>query len=124
MRTVKVLGLIAGLIGLGLTACGGDDEGDSTTPPTEAPAGSASGDAGASIEISGFAFPSETDVAAGASISITNDDGATHTVTADDGAFDIEAPAGETVELVAPAAGSYPYHCNIHSSMTGVLVVG
>ena len=62
-------------------------------------------------------------MAAGASISITNDDSATHTVTADDGAFDVEAPAGETVELVAPGAGTYPYHCSIHSSMTGTLIV-
>ena len=62
-------------------------------------------------------------MAAGASISITNDDSANHTVTADDGAFDLEAPAGETVELVAPGPGTYPYHCSIHSSMTGSLTV-
>ena len=123
MRTVKALGLVAGTIGLALSACGGDDDADSTTPATEAPAGSTSAEAAASIEISGFAFPSETNVAAGASISITNDDDATHTVTADDGAFDVEAPGGETVELVAPAAGTYPYHCNIHTEMTGTLVV-
>ena len=123
MRAVSVLGLIAGSIGLGLTACGGDDDSDSTTPATEAAAGTAAAGAGTSIEISGFAFPSETNVTAGASISIINDDNATHTVTADDGAFDLEAPAGETVELIAPETGTYPYHCSIHSSMTGTLVV-
>ena len=118
-----MLGLLAGSIGLGLTACGGDDDSDSTTPATEASAGSTATGAGMSIEISGFAFPSETNVAAGASITITNDDSANHTVTADDGAFDLEAPAGETVELVAAGPGTYSYHCSIHSSMTGTFIV-
>ena len=55
---------------------------------------------------------------------VTNEDTEAHTVTADSsGGFDVKVPPGKTVELTAPAAGSYKYHCTYHSDMHGTLVV-
>jgi len=61
---------------------------------------------------------------AGSTVTITNNDSVTHTVTADDGkSFDVSIDAGKTASFTAPAAGSYKFHCKIHSNMHGTLVV-
>lgn len=110
---------------LALSGCGSDKKsstGTNAPADTGAPGTAASGAAagGAVLTIKDFAFSAATAVA-GETISITNEDGAAHTVTADDGSFDV--PVGTSAELVIPAAGSYPIHCEIHTSMTGTIVV-
>jgi plastocyanin len=130
---------IAALALVPLSGCGDDDDdsgGGATTggapatsagsaaPGTTAGGGGGGGGSGASIDITEFAFPAETQVAAGQPLSVTNDTGAAHTVTADDDSFNEEVGPGETIELVVSEPGSYPYHCNFHSNMTGVLEVG
>jgi plastocyanin len=128
-RTRTVLAVVGAIV-LGVTSCGDDDSGGGTASATavaSAPAGGggATTPAGgeASITIAGLAFPPETHAKAGETIKITNSDSVNHTVTADDGSFNVDAPGGKTVDLAAPAAGTYPFHCNIHSSMHGTLVV-
>ncbi len=55
---------------------------------------------------------------------MVNSSGGPHTVTADDGAFDEELPDGETISVTMPSeAGEYPYHCEIHPSMTATITV-
>ena len=78
-----------------------------------------------SITIAGFAFSVPSAVAPGATITVANKDSVAHTVTADSGgAFDVTVPAGGTATFKAPAAaGSYAFHCTIHPSMHGTLVV-
>ena len=51
--------------------------------------------------------------------------GTTHTITSDtQGLFDSGSLApGATFEHTFTAAGTYPYHCSIHPTMTGVIVV-
>lgn len=143
-RTPAVL-LAAGLV-LGLGACGDDGDGDDASAPvyddgsavTTAGGGSAEPDTGATSEttaaagdaadsdgivIADFAFNSVT-VAAGASVSVINEDNTSHTVTSDDGAFDATLGGGESGEFTAPSEpGEYPYYCEIHRSMTGTLTV-
>jgi plastocyanin len=47
-----------------------------------------------------------------------------HTFTADDGAFDESYVADESISVDVPdEPGDYPFHCEIHSSMTGTLTV-
>lgn len=76
------------------------------------------------ITISSFAFTVPTKVRAGATIKVVNKDAVAHTVTSDDGTtFDVAAPAKTTVKFKAPATGTYAFHCSIHSSMHGTLVV-
>jgi plastocyanin len=78
----------------------------------------------ADITIRDFAFTS-TPVKAGATVTVHNTGAATHTVTAEDGkSFDMSVDPGKTVTFTAPAkAGTYKFHCNIHTQMHGTLVV-
>lgn len=78
-----------------------------------------------SITISGFAFSVPSSVAPGATITVTNKDSVEHTVTADSGsAFDVTVASNGTATFKAPqTAGSYPFHCTVHPSMHGTLVV-
>ena len=116
-------------------ACGGDDDDESdaanpeTTETTEA-SDSSSTDSTAeeggegTLVVSDFTF-SEVTGAPGATVQVRNDDAAPHTVTADDDAFDSgEVAGGGTGEFTAPSEpGSYPIHCEIHSSMSGTVTV-
>ncbi len=140
------IGLLAVTLLAGAVACGGDDDevqtqsgsGSQTTASSDEGGGlygdGGGGDEGGdsagttsesgSITIENFAFPETVEANAGATISITNNDGQTHTVTADDGAFDVTANPGQPAELTAPSEpGDYAFHCSIHSSMTSTLVV-
>ncbi len=139
MRRIVLTAAIAALALAPLSACGDDDDdstggGDGTTAPAASPGSAAGtsgapgttggGGTGASIDITEFAFPAETQVVAGEPLTVTNDTGSAHTITADDDSFNQEVGPGETIELVVDEPGSYPYHCNFHASMTGVLEVG
>lgn len=76
------------------------------------------------ITISSFMFTVTGKVRAGATVKIVNKDTFAHTVTADAGAFDIAAPGSTTVKFKAPATpGTYTFHCSIHPTMKGTLVV-
>jgi plastocyanin len=88
--------------------------------------GESGGQAGSgAVRIADFAFaPDSSDVKVGDSVKWTNSDGATHTVTADDGAFDSgNLAAGKAFSFTFDKAGTFAYHCNIHQSMTGTVVV-
>jgi plastocyanin len=78
------------------------------------------------ITISAFTFmPGTLKVSPGAKIKVTNQDAVGHTVTSDDGtSFNNPVAAKSTITFTAPMTpGKYPYHCNIHPSMHGLLVV-
>jgi plastocyanin len=63
-------------------------------------------------------------VAAGTTVTFTNNDTLTHTVTADDGSYASAAlgPAQVFQHAFATAATSH-YHCTIHPSMVGTVIV-
>lgn len=107
--------MAAGLaLALSLAACGGGDD-----------TGSAgAGDQGVTID--GFTFkPSTITIPAGTTVIWTNKDGFAHTVKPTDDLF----PASPDIDAATPfrhtydTAGSYPYICGIHNSMTGTVVV-
>ena len=76
------------------------------------------------ITIKNITFPASTSVSAGATVTIKNDDTVMHTVTSDDaGKFDVSVNPGKTATFTAPVAGTYKFHCKIHSTMHGTLVV-
>ena len=57
-------------------------------------------------------------------MTFTNEDSIAHTVTLDDGSCDTgNIAGGASAGMTFSAAGSYPFHCNIHSSMTGTFEV-
>jgi plastocyanin len=105
---VRLLASLLLLTAVATAGCSGED-----SPPA------------GQVEIHGFAFdPATLTVQSGAVVHFVNHDSAPHTATADGGAFDSGTIAGgNSGEITAGAAGTYPYHCTIHPSMTGTLVV-
>jgi len=77
------------------------------------------------VDIAGSAFsPGSVTVAVGDTVTWTNADAQNHTATADDGSWDTGTISSSTPKSVTLAtAGTFPYHCKIHPSMTATLVV-
>jgi len=95
-------------------------------PPTATPPG---GNLGIKkdIEINGFAFSPETvTIPKGATIIWTNLDSAAHTVVSDSGTeiSSDSIPKGGSYTHTFNTEGTYDYHCGIHPSMKGVIIVG
>jgi plastocyanin len=99
----------------------------SPTPATPATPTASSG-GGNTITIKNFAFgPSTLTVKTGTVVTWVNNDGATHTIASDAG-----SPAAFSSDPLSPGAsfaftfskpGTYSYHCSIHPSMTGTVIV-
>jgi plastocyanin len=109
---------------VGVAACGGggDDNGGSSNATSATTAAKSSNGSGVAVTIEGFAFDAKP-VKAGQSFQVQNKDSTEHTFTANDGTFDVDVPAGKTVTVDALNAGTYKFHCKIHTSMTGTLEV-
>jgi plastocyanin len=110
---VPVLAVIAVIVTLTATS---DDTGGASGSTTS------NGTANA-VVIKNFAFaPATLHVRAGATVAVTNDDGAAHTLTADDGNFDTgRLDGGKQATITIDEPGTYAYHCDIHNYMTGVI---
>ena len=118
LRAAAALFGVAVLVG----ACGssGSPAPATTTAPVAAVA--------ASIDIQGFAFPANTDVAKGTKVTWTNKDGTAHTVTSGarpnkDGKFDGPVAGGGAFSFTFTDAGTYRYFCSIHGTMNGTITV-
>jgi plastocyanin len=126
---------VAAGLALLLTSCGDTSTAGSTTgstsgstrggtAPSASSGSSTTGGATDEVVVQGYAFPPIT-ATAGSSLTLVNRDLEPHTVTADDGSFDshpftMKKPA----TLVVPTApGSYAFHCKVHPTMHGTLVV-
>ena len=122
----RLLTLIAiTALGAGLTACGSSSKtatpvaSGSTTPGASTPAS----DTGQITIDSNFTFTT-TPVKAGGTVTVKNTSNSQHTVTSDNtGGFDVTIDAGKTATFTAPAAGTWKFHCNIHTFMKGTLTV-
>jgi len=77
------------------------------------------------VWIQGMAFsPSTITVSAGSTITWTNKDGVSHTVTSNTGLFDSGTfGSNGTFSFTFPTAGTYPYYCAVHPSMTATVKV-
>lgn len=94
------------------------------TPTSTTAATTAPGNGGSSVSIANFAFsPQSLTVKVGTKVTWTNKDSLTHTVTADGGAFSQTVPPGSTFSFTFTKAGTYSYHCAIHTSMTATIIV-
>ena len=94
-----------------------------TTSPTTQPTSTTP--AGQSVSISGFAFsPATLTVSVGTTVTWTNNDSTTHTVTSDSGAFSSGNLAnGKIYSYTFTTAGTYAYHCAIHTYMKATIIV-
>lgn len=78
------------------------------------------------IDIATMAFPPNTPVKQGDTVTWTNKMSMDHTVTSDpDGAtFDSgELKQSGSFSYTFSSAGSFPYHCEIHARMRGTITV-
>ena len=79
---------------------------------------------GTAAEIFDFGFrPSPVAADADLTVTWTNTGDADHTVTFDAGPDCGTLATTETVSVLFPGPGSYPYHCAIHGAMKGTVVV-
>jgi plastocyanin len=117
-RTRALAGAL--VIALAAAACNGA----ATNGPPQPGAGNA-------VTIADFSFaPAALTVSVGTSVTWTNNGPTGHTVTANDGSFDSDTAgnntpidAGKTFSHTFATAGTFAYHCKIHSSMTGTVTV-
>ncbi len=126
MRQHLVMVVIA--VAVIASACSDDSGDDSTVAPTEAPSDAPETEAApsgeAAITIEAFMFGDPISVSAGTTVTVTNADGVAHTWTADEGAFDSGSlEPGDTFSFAFAEPGDFPFHCSIHSSMTGSVTV-
>ena len=120
-RTMSAIGAAFALT-LTLAACSSSG---SSSAPASAPAASEAAPAAAActpstdagtveVAIKDFAFsPAQVTAKVGDVVAFSNGDTTAHTATLDDG----------TCTTGNIAAGTYPFHCAIHSSMKGTITV-
>ena len=79
------------------------------------------------VTIDNFAFsPATVTVNVGDTVTWTNAEGGgiPHTATSDTGAFDTGSIAdGASAAITFSTAGTFPYHCTIHPTMLGTVIV-
>jgi plastocyanin len=134
-RMLSVLGLSA-VLSLALAACGSSAASvapsTAASTPASAPAASAAAACAESaaagtvkVSIENFAFnPSAITAKVGDVITFTNGDSAGHTATLDDGScFTPTIGSGTSDGLTFTKAGTYTFHCAIHSTMKGTITV-
>ncbi|MDQ6858401.1 MAG: cupredoxin domain-containing protein [Chloroflexota bacterium] len=116
-RSIRAISALFGIAAL-LAAC--------SPAATAAPAAPAA--AAVNIDIQGFRFPANTDVAKGTKVTWTNKDSTGHTVSSGtppnkDGKFDGQVAAGGTFSFTFTDTGTFTYFCSIHTTMTGTVTV-
>jgi hypothetical protein len=79
----------------------------------------------AAVKITNFSFqPESITIATGSTVVWTNEDQVPHTITSDNGSFDSgQMSEGSEFEHIFTQPGNYGYHCAIHPSMTGEIIV-
>jgi plastocyanin len=101
---------------------------NSTSVPTQAPAETPAPapSSTTTVNIHDHTFdPAAINVAAGTTVTWTNNDTEAHTVTADDGLFDSGVlEPGQSYSTWLGGSGTVTYHCEIHPDMKGSVVVG
>lgn len=77
------------------------------------------------VFIQNMAFsPATITVTAGTTVKWTNKDGVTHTVTSDNALFDSgNITTNGVFSFMFMTAGTYNYHCSIHTSMVAKVIV-
>jgi plastocyanin len=106
-----------------IALCGCTSYGPSSATPTTTPI---QGPATPTINIQNFAFsPASLTVPKGTTVTWVNEDSANHQVVSDSqGLFTSNSlPKGASYSFKFDTPGTYPYHCSIHPSMKGTIIV-
>ena len=127
MRTLKTMSLCV-LFAILVAACsnaGGSPSAATVAPSAAAPSAAAPGGTTGAVSIVDFGFePADLTVASGTTVTWTNTGAATHTVKWSDGTPESGGlTSGATYQRTLETAGSFPYVCGIHGSMSGTITV-
>ncbi|MGV8084197.1 MAG: cupredoxin family copper-binding protein [Coriobacteriia bacterium] len=120
---LRAIGAIAGVILLAivLLLVFGCSSGSPGSSPSDG-GGSSAGPG--EVTIVDFAFdPVSIEIEKGESVTWTNEDAEPHTVSGDGGIDSSELGQGESYTKTFDSAGTFNYHCSLHPSMTGQVVV-
>ena len=121
MRRTLVAFTLLAVVGTLAAGCGGGGSSAGGGGPTSTAGGQGGANA---VTIDNLAFsPATLNLKTGQQVTWTNKQDIAHTVTADGGAFDHQMPPGATFSFTFDKAGSFPYHCTIHPSMTATIQV-
>jgi plastocyanin len=121
MRRTLVAFTLLAVVGTLAAGCGGGGSSSDGSGSTSTAGGQGGGNA---VTIDNLAFsPATLNLKTGQQVTWTNKQDIAHTVTADGGAFDHQMPPGATFSFTFDKAGSSPYHCTIHRSMTATIQV-
>ncbi|MCL5070163.1 MAG: cupredoxin family copper-binding protein [Actinobacteria bacterium] len=114
---------LAGCSGSGSTA--GTSAVTTTATSTETTTASTANAGSQAVSIKSNAFdPASLTIKVGDTITWANNDSYAHTVTSDNGAFDSGSMAGgATFSFTFKTAGTFSYHCGIHTFMTAKIIV-
>ncbi len=119
MRKSIVAALGVTLLALVLVGCATSAPSGGSTGGTAAPGAAKA----VAVEIKEFSFqPATVEVPVGGTVTWTNADAATHTVKGS-GWTSGDLAQGATFSNTFDTAGTFPYSCGIHPSMTGEVVV-
>ena len=112
-----------------ISGCGSSYNSSPSTPspaPSPAPAGSATVNIPTNARTLGASAyaPNPVTVSQGSVVTWSNSDPTTHDVVADGGTFDSgRMNQNGTFSFTFTQKGTYTYHCSIHPTMTGTVVV-
>lgn len=127
-RLLRRLGIL--VLALVLTAtiasCTTKQSSTTSNQPTASPRKTTNnGQAKDAVTIQNNSFsPGALSVRVGTTVKWTNEDGYDHTITADGGEFDSgNISSNGTFSFTFDKAATFDYHCSIHPSMTGQIIV-
>lgn len=128
--TLVIMVALFALFALVLSGCYGSSGTPTKPAATTGSGGTGSSGAGAgsagatAVSIANFAFdPASVTAKVGDTVTWTNNDSTTHTITGDGGLNSGDVTPGSTFSKTFDKAGTYKYHCSIHPTMTGEIVV-
>ena len=108
-------------------ALAGSACGSSSSPSSPSPSNPATPSGGlVTVDIRNSSYqPNPVTVKVGTQINWHNSDNIDHTATSDSGMFDnfVNAMSAHGAPVTMTTAGTFAYHCTIHSNMRGTIVV-
>jgi len=109
----------------GTQAPAGGTQAPAGTTAASAPCTDSTGTTVVAVGVKDFKWQQPINAKVGDVITWTNGDTAPHKVALDDGscAMSDNIPGGGSKSLVFSAAGTFPFHCAVHSNMTGTITI-
>ncbi|HEX9084385.1 MAG TPA: plastocyanin/azurin family copper-binding protein [Gemmatimonadaceae bacterium] len=122
MRKTFTLAAVLALVGCSGSGYGGSTYGGVTGPPQDPGPPVMT----TSVSLRNIAFnPGRIQVAPGATVEFTNNDGITHNITFSSNAITgaTDFATGSRAVVMPTTPGTYAYHCTIHAGMAGTVTV-